>query len=169
MTKGVRLVLLLTIMCGCVGCDQVTKVVARARLPFDRPISLLHDTLRLHYTQNSGAFLSLGDALPEQQRWLVFTVGGVILVAAALLWALRARTLSVLQTVGAALLCGGGLGNMIDRLSQSGHVTDFLNVGIGSLRTGIFNVADMALMLGAALVILSRSRQGTAGLPPREA
>jgi signal peptidase II len=62
--------------------------------------------------------------------------------------------MSASQIVGAALICGGGLGNVIDRVSQGGNVTDFLNVGVGSVRTGIFNFADMALMLGVALLVV---------------
>jgi hypothetical protein len=48
----------------------------------------------------------------------------------------------------------GGLGNVIDRLARSGFVTDFLNVGIGPLRTGIFNFADFALFVGVGIIVL---------------
>jgi signal peptidase II len=158
MTRTIRLLLLLAIMCGCAGCDQMTKVIVRHWLPFDRPISLLHDTVRLYYTENTGAFLGLGQSLPEGERRLAFTVGGAILVALAIFWTLRTRSLGRLQAMGAAMACGGGLGNMIDRVSLAGNVTDFLNVGVGPVRTGIFNVADMTLMLGVALVVLGHSR-----------
>jgi signal peptidase II len=63
-----------------------------------------------------------------------------------------------LQTVAIALICGGGIGNLIDRVRFDGLVTDFLNVGAGPLRTGIFNVADMALMLGLLLFFVRRER-----------
>jgi signal peptidase II len=49
------------------------------------------------------------------------------------------------------LIVGGGVSNLIDRLRYGGYVVDFLNVGIGSLRTGIFNVADMAIMAGVII------------------
>ena len=48
----------------------------------------------------------------------------------------------------------GGLGNLIDRVNHGGNVTDFLNVSVGLVRTGIFNGADMALMLGVALPVV---------------
>jgi signal peptidase II len=54
-----------------------------------------------------------------------------------------------------ALVAGGGISNLIDRLLYNGRVTDFLNVGIGGVRTGIFNVADMAIMAGALLLLLN--------------
>jgi signal peptidase II len=154
-----RLSVIVLIMLGCVGCDQVTKEIARDRLAFGAPISLLHDTVRLQLTENPGAFLSLGGSLPEGMRTLVFTLGGSLLVALAIGWTLRTRDLNRLTAVGAALACGGGLGNMVDRLGSGGRVTDFLNVGLGPLRTGIFNVADMALMLGIALVLVSLGRR----------
>ncbi len=49
--------------------------------------------------------------------------------------------------------CGGRLSNLIDRLLQDGSVTGFLNIGVGPVRTGIFNSADMALMLGVAILV----------------
>jgi len=146
--------LILVIICGCVGCDQATKAIARERLPAGTTISMLHDTLRLERTENVGAFLSLGESLPNDLRSALFTFGGLLVVVVGALWTLFAREMRPLHTAGAALACAGGLGNVIDRLSRSGHVIDFLNVGIGSFRTGIFNVADMALMLGLALLLV---------------
>ena len=145
-------IILLTLM-GCVGCDQATKLMAREHLPPGEMISLLGDTLRLEYTENSGAFLSVGHTLPPSLRSALFIFGAVLIVSAVLVWALRSRQLSRVGVIGAALVCGGGFSNVIDRVSYGGHVVDFLNVGIGSLRTGIFNVADMALMLGIALLL----------------
>jgi len=145
-------IILLTLM-GCVGCDQATKLIARDHLPPGDVISLLGDTLRLEYTENSGAFLSIGHALPPSLRSALFIFGAVLIVSAVLIWALRSRGLNAVGAVGAALVCGGGFSNVIDRVSYSGHVVDFLNVGLGSLRTGIFNVADMALLLGIALLL----------------
>jgi signal peptidase II len=60
------------------------------------------------------------------------------------------------------LIASGGVGNWIDRLTNDGRVTDFLNLGIGSLRTGIFNVADMVLMAGVALFLLGSRRPAAA-------
>jgi signal peptidase II len=74
---------------------------------------------------------------------------------------LFARRLGTARIVPLALVAGGGLSNLIDRLMYDGRVTDFLNVGIGTLRTGIFNLADMAILGGALLLILNRSQ------PPR--
>jgi CheY-like chemotaxis protein len=55
------------------------------------------------------------------------------------------------QTLGALLLAAGGIGNLIDRVMREGAVIDFMNMGVGSLRTGIFNIADVQIMIGVAL------------------
>lgn len=154
MKTNVRIAIILLTVLGCVGCDQATKALARKHLPLQQVISLFNDTVRLEHTENPGAFLSLGDTLSSTARRLLFTLGGAVLVTATAVWAFRSRRMSVSQIVGAALICGGGLGNVIDRVSQGGNVTDFLNVGVGSVRTGIFNFADMVLMLGVALLVV---------------
>jgi signal peptidase II len=56
--------------------------------------------------------------------------------------------------IALALFLGGGIGNLIDRLTNDGRVIDFMHIGFGFLRTGIFNVADMALMTGVVLLAL---------------
>jgi signal peptidase II len=153
-----RLAVLLVTMIGCVGCDQVTKAAARTYLRTGTTMSFFNDTVRLQHAENPGGFLSIGKSLPAEARTILFTFGGAVLVGSSI-WAFRSRRVSTIQAIGAALVCSGGLGNLIDRLSRHGYVTDFLNVGIGPLRTGIFNVADFALLLGVALLVLS----GTGG------
>ncbi|MGH6879206.1 MAG: signal peptidase II [Rhizomicrobium sp.] len=153
-----RALLLLVIVLGCVGCDQVTKSAARAHLVPGEAISLLRGTVRLEYAGNPGAFLSLGESLPSALRKTLFTYGGLLLVAAAGAWALASKRMRPSQTLGAALICGGGMGNLIDRLGHGGYVTDFLNVGFGPLRTGIFNIADLALVAGLAIIVVSATR-----------
>jgi len=157
MKRSTRAAAILLTILGCVGCDQSTKSVARDYLPQGTPISLFNDLVRLQHTENRGAFLSLGDGLSNNARRALFTFGGALLVIGAALWALRSRHLSSAQVLGAGLVSGGGLSNLIDRVTQDGSVTDFLNIGMGPVRTGIFNCADMALMLGIAMLILGNS------------
>jgi signal peptidase II len=116
--------------------------------------SFLADSLRLQLVENPGSFLSLGAALPEHLRFALFT-GAVTLMLIVLLCAsLFAGRLGTWRILALALVAGGGTSNLIDRLIHDGRVTDFLNVGIGPLRTGIFNVADMAILAGAVLLIM---------------
>lgn len=150
-----RITLIFLILVGCVGCDQVTKDVVRHHLPIGESFSYWHDMFRLTHAENYGAFLGLGDKLPAHAREILFTWGVGILSLAPLLAALLARSVSRRQIVGLALFAAGGIGNWIDRLSGDGHVTDFLNVGVGPIRTGIFNVADMTLVVGVAMFLMA--------------
>ena len=59
------------------------------------------------------------------------------------------------QIIALALIAAGGFGNLIDRVLYDGRVTDFLNLGVGSLRTGIFNIADAVEVIGVLFFALS--------------
>lgn len=153
-----RIALVSAILIGCVGCDQTTKSLARDHLQGHAAMSFLADTLRLQYAENAGAFLSLGASLPHRWGFAVFTIGGIAFVLATLGYALIALKPGWRRAAALALISAGGIGNLVDRIRYDGRVTDFLNLGVGSIRTGIFNVADMALMLGMALFLLAHHR-----------
>ena len=152
---GVRFVLLMAV-CATIGCDRVTKHVAATTLAEASSRSFLADTFRLEYVENTGAFLGLGADWPLPVRTAIFAVGnGLLLVALAVIamrdgWPRRAL-------LGVALFVAGGASNLVDRITY-GMVIDFMNVGIGPVRTGIFNVADMAIMLGAGILVLEGYR-----------
>jgi signal peptidase II len=158
-----RVAALAAVLVASIALDVVTKAIAsRCLLPGERH-GFLGDTVRLELAHNSGAFLSLGAELPEAIRRHLFTWMVAVLVAGALWIAFRARS-SARIAYGAALVAAGGLGNLGDRIATGGWVVDFMNLGIGPLRTGIFNVADVALMAGVALVAWpERRREQRAG------
>jgi signal peptidase II len=161
-----RKLALLVLFVTTIGCDRVTKSLAETNLAGFGRTSMLGDTIRLEYTQNTGGFLGLGADWPAPVRTGIFTVGtGAILIA--MLVVLLRSPLSPPAMVGAALFVAGGLSNLVDRVLDGG-VVDFMNVGVGPFRTGIFNVADMALMLGLALYFVTHLRSGTPD-PPTDA
>jgi signal peptidase II len=134
--------------------DQVTKFIAAKYLP-PQTLRFLGDTIRLHYAENRGAFLSLGANLPEHIRFLIFTVLSAVVLFIMLLYILiYERDIVGAQLVIWSLMFGGGISNLIDRVFRNGHVRDFLNVGIGNIRTGVFNVADVALTGGVITLIV---------------
>jgi signal peptidase II len=158
MRRLMRVALVAALLIACVGCDQATKSLAKEHLQGHPPASFLNGTLRLQYAENPGGFLSLGATLPPRWRKAVFTAGVAAIVVAVLLYALLISGTATLQIVALSLFCGGGIGNLIDRLRDTGNVTDFLNLGVGPVRTGIFNVADLALTVGLALIVLEQGR-----------
>lgn len=146
----------LVLVASTVGCDAVTKRLAAESLAGFPAQSFLGDTVRLTYVENAGGFLNLGATLPPWARMTVFTVavGAFLLLMVAAAWRSGWRQW---HTVALSLLIAGGFSNWVDRLND-GRVVDFLNVGIGALRTGIFNVADVAITVGVALFLFAETR-----------
>ncbi len=154
MARFIQIVIVAITLLNCVGCDQATKTVAKEYLPRNEVLSFAHDTFRLQYAENKGAFLSIGASLPEKTRGLLFTVGIGAIVLGILGYLLLVPALPHATTVALSLIAGGGFSNLIDRIAYGGYIIDFLNIGFGSLRTGIFNIADVAIMAGAISLIL---------------
>jgi signal peptidase II len=157
--RGVLICLLLT---ATAGCDRVTKHYAVTTLAGMPEQSFLGDTVRLDYHENPGGFLSAGATWRPETRTVVFQfLNGVFLIG-TLFMAIRFQW-SRLAAVGLLLFVAGGMSNLIDRIAM-GSVIDFLNVGIGSFRTGIFNIADVAIMAGVALLMIERWRARQVGV-----
>ncbi len=157
MTAVKKRFLIVTLLLATVGLDRITKVIARDRLESAPPISLFGGIVRLDYVENPGAFLGLGSGLSETTRFWIFSVlvGGFLV--GLFLYVLINRRLSVIEVAAFSLILGGGLGNLIDRVLYD-YVIDFLVVGIGRLRTGVFNVADLAITAGVGLLFLRQIR-----------
>jgi signal peptidase II len=146
-----------------VGCDRATKHWAANSLAGTPGRSFLADTIRLEYYENTGAFLSLGAGLPPPIRTLLFTIGTALILLAAVAVAARLHWTGR-PLIGLTLVFAGGASNWADRIAR-GAAVDFMNVGIGSLRTGIFNVADVAIMVGIG--VLFATFRGMANAPAR--
>ena len=113
-------------------------------------IEIVGGAVRLGLVENAGAFLGLGSSLPEGARRGIFLVGVGAVLFAALVWLLRVRAITASRTAAAVLMIGGGLANFLDRLPD-GRVTDYVVLSAGPLRTGVFNLADAAILTGAIL------------------
>jgi signal peptidase II len=151
-----RLLLLFAIV-ATIGCDQVTKRVATSSLAGTSGRSYLGGIVRVAYVENTGGFLGLGADLPPAARTAIFTGATGIMLLGMIAVAIRER-LQGWALLGATLFVAGGASNWVDRLAN-GRVVDFMNVGVGPVRTGIFNVADMALMLGGIMLAVSEYRR----------
>src|SRR5437773_2648773 len=139
---------LLVLVASIIGCDRVTKHLAASVLAGLPGRSYLADVIRLEYAENPGGFLSLGADLPPPLRTALFTLVAGIILGATIIAALRLRWTGR-PLIGLCLVFAGGASNLADRIAQ-GRAVDFMNVGLGPLRSGIFNVADVAIMVGVA-------------------
>jgi signal peptidase II len=122
-----RAAVVTVIVVGCVGCDQASKAIVRARVPVGQGYAYFDGAIRIQHAENVGAFLSVGESLPRETRDLAL-----------------------------AAIAAGGMGNLVDRLFHAGSVTDFLYIGVGRLHTGIFNIADLTLSLALAVLLLEQ-------------
>ena len=116
------------------------------------PKSYFADTIRLDFAQNPGGFLSLGSNLPDSFRTTVFIAMNSFMMLGLICYICIKRNVPLMLFVALVLVLSGGIGNLIDRVCNDGLVTDFINVGIGPIRTGVFNVADMAVLFGAIAI-----------------
>lgn len=153
-----RALLILLVLLSCVGCDQTTKSVAQSLLSENEVWSFWGDTVRLQLAHNHGAFLGLGSSLPETLREGLFSGGVALMLMALLGYTLFSKSVSPSLILGFALLLAGGLGNLIDRLIYDGYVVDFINIGIGPIRSGVFNVADVIVIVGALILVVDMPR-----------
>lgn len=137
--------------------DQISKhaVVERFSL-YERLEVIPHFNLTLAY--NSGAAFSFLADAGGWQRWF-FTAIAVIASIVIVVWLAKLRSHEKLQAVALALILGGALGNFYDRLVL-GHVVDFLDFYWGDYHFPAFNVADMAITGGAALILLDMLLEG---------
>lgn len=130
--------------------DQVTKtlVVEQFRLGESLRITAFFNLVRVH---NTGAAFSFLAGASGWQRWFFVALGAVATVF--IVWMLRRHGEQRLFSLALSLILGGALGNVVDRLLH-GHVIDFIQVHAGGWYFPSFNLADSAISIGAALLIL---------------
>lgn len=129
--------------------DQISKYLVRHNLDLHTPIPVMGDFFRLTYVENSGIVfgIKVGGALP------LFTVLSIAATILILYYFFRERTNHLGIRISLALVLGGAVGNLIDRLIF-GQVVDFLDFGFGGYRFFVFNVADSAVTVGVALFLV---------------
>lgn len=151
--SGKALVVLIIIALT-VALDQVTKVIAGQQLASAGRLSYIGDIFRLQYSENTGAFLSLGANLPPALQFWLFNVLVSVVLGAIFLSIIFSDDNRLPVIIAYGLIIGGGFGNLLDRFLNDGAVIDFMNLGLGWLRTGIFNVADMAITGGVIFLLV---------------
>jgi signal peptidase II len=154
-----RLLLLLVVIFGTVGCDQTTKYVARKALVGQSAVRLPGGVGQLVLAQNEGGHLSFGAtwSKPIRRICFVFVVGTFLLALGCfLIWK---TALGRFQFTCLACVVAGGASNLIDRTWQHGAVTDFIYLQMGSLHTGVFNLADVVLEVSVVGFIMSTVRR----------
>jgi signal peptidase II len=137
--------------------DQLTKLWIVDAIPEDGSVYVL-PVLDIIHTVNPGAAFSIFAIPGGAQRW-VFSALAIVVSVVLVYWLRRlALTTHALLATGLTLILGGAIGNVIDRL-RLGHVIDFISVHWDQAKFPAFNVADSAITIGAACVILDALRE----------
>ncbi|HCS66202.1 MAG TPA: signal peptidase II [Cellvibrio sp.] len=155
----IKVLLILLVFLPLVGCDRYTKDQAVSLLKGQEPLSFLNGFFSLTYHENTGGMLSLGADLSDELRVILFTfLVGLVLVG-GLIYMLIKPMDKYSFTVG-LLILAGGFGNLYDRAVNDGRVVDFMLLQIGPLKTGVFNIADIAIMAGLFGFLFVSSKWG---------
>jgi signal peptidase II len=152
-TRHVKIILILLIIIGNIGCDQISKKIIRENIIPNQTVHLLSSQLTVTNVENSGAFLSLGDSLHGTIKNILLTLFPFTAIILGLIYVITKRNLSTPMLAGFCFIIGGGIGNLFDRMVY-GSVTDFLHIDFGIFHTGIFNMADLSIMIGIFIIFL---------------
>ena len=152
--KSFRNIIILLIVIANIGCDQISKKIVRESVsPGDR-IELINQNFLLMNVENNGAFLSVfSNASPLVKKITLLGLPTIMLIG-VLFYLFSESKLPKVALIGWSFVIGGGIGNMYDRI-KFGSVTDFLFIDLGGIfRTGVFNMADVSIMVGIGFLIL---------------
>jgi len=152
-SSRIRLIIILIVVN--IALDQVTKVLARKHIEYNETIEVIGDYLIFTKVENTGAFLGMGSELPPVFRVLLLLVLPSVVMIGLLVYLVRTKDLTNYSIWGLSFIVGGGLGNIFDRIVY-GSVTDMLFLDFQFAHTGIFNVADMSVMVGTGLILLEQ-------------
>lgn len=141
---------------GVLAIDLATKLFIQRTFHLYQQVDVIGEYLRLTYIHNPGA--AFGIQIGPYSRFIFLFLSMLALGAlGAMYWVTPAKDKIRLTSI--ALICGGALGNLLDRIRSSAGVVDFLDVGFGNLRWPVFNVADIAVTTGAVFLALSLWRE----------
>ena len=150
--------LMVVIAAAVVGLDLVTKLWIMAHIKPGHGIVLIPQVFRLTHVLNTGAAFSMFESsaspLLVRNLLIAFSIAAVVVVV-VLIWTMGHRV--TLMSVALALILGGAVGNLYDRIRYA-HVVDFLEVHIVHYHWPDFNIADSAIVVGACLVLLEMLR-----------
>lgn len=151
--KNLRWSVLIFLLTLNFGCDQISKNIVRNNISDYEHISIIKDRFTLTKVENSGAFLSFGDEMPYIFRLIILTVLPVLFLIYGLYYLFAKRSLPLSMQIALCFLIGGGIGNLYDRIVH-GSVTDFMHMDFYVFQTGVFNFADISIMIGIGILLL---------------
>ena len=151
--KLVTNIVILFVLVANIGCDQISKNIVRQKVGYYENISLIKPYFTLTRVENDGAFLSVGSSLPGTLKFILLSGIPVLALAFGIGYMFLRKNISQMSMLALSFAIGGGIGNIYDRVVH-GSVTDFLHIDLGIVQTGIFNMADVSIMMGMGLFLI---------------
>ena len=136
-----------------VAADQATKALVRAKLPLYDSVNVIPGVLDITHATNNGAAFGILNGVEFPYKAVVMVLVALIALAAVGIYAMSLPAHQHVARAGLALILGGACGNLIDR-AMAGHVLDFVDVYWRDYHFWAFNVADSAITVGVALMLL---------------
>lgn len=138
-----------------ISCDQISKKMVRNQVEPRSTTEIIGEKFILTNVENKGAFLGMGSDLNPTVKTILLLVLPIIVLLLVLRYLLTKQDLDNLTVIGLSFIVGGGIGNLYDRILY-GQVTDFFHIDLGGIfKTGIFNMADVSVMVGMGLILLA--------------
>tara|TARA_B110000305_G_C19445833_1_gene644749 strand:- start:2370 stop:2879 length:510 start_codon:yes stop_codon:yes gene_type:complete len=148
-----RIILIISIISLTICSDQVSKTIIRNNLTNHEYIFLLNNSLVLIKAENFGAALGLGGNFPSILKTIYFQILPISVLLFFFRMILTKTAISKQTAIGLSAAIGGAVTNIFDRVFF-GSVTDFIQIQMGTIQTGIFNIADIFIVTGTILVVL---------------
>ena len=134
--------------------DQVSKILIRNNVEQYSDIKLIGEYFILTNVENSGAFLGMGSGFSPIMKSVFLIILPIIVLISIIVYVYMDKEIDKISLIGFSIIIGGGIGNIFDRIIY-GSVTDFLFIDLGGIfKTGIFNIADLAVTTGMILILL---------------
>ena len=150
-SRLLRILIIVLLISANIGCDQVSKNLVRKKMVMYESVRLLGNHLSITHVENTGAFLSLGNDIPNTTKHILLTILPLTILLTGLFLILKNTQIPTSILTGFCFILGGGIGNIFDR-AVFGSVTDFIYLQWGIFHTGIFNFADLSITIGVAII-----------------
>lgn len=153
-----RLFLICTSILFLVACDQTTKQIANSELK-NSANAKIAGIIHLQYVENDGGMLSFGNKLPEEIKFTVFILVVSFFLVILFFYIVKNHNELFLKQSALVLILSGGLGNLIDRISNNGKVIDFIRLKLPLFEYGVFNIADFYVTIGFTFLLIGTMKK----------
>ncbi|CAM1355789.1 signal peptidase II [Tenacibaculum halocynthiae] len=157
MNRLLKIFISLIVIISNISCDQITKEEARVEIEKNEIIEVINDNFILTKVENTGAAMSLGQNLPPKLKIIILQILPLLTLILMFFHIISKKENTKLNLIAFSFIIGGGIGNIYDRILYN-SVTDFMHLKLGAFHTGLFNMADVSVVVGTLLLFLNYAK-----------